>query len=198
MFKLLICDMDGVLADSEKAWYALFNAALRSISRRPLAKEEFLNVVWTHRLEELAQPYFAMAIEEVRKLFDSHMAVFNENLLAFPDIPHTLQILKGKGVKLAIATNSHSTITENILSRLGIKGYFDAIMTGDKVLHGKPAPDMLLELLKILKVKPEEAIFVGDTDKDRLAAEAAKILFVGVNMAGKGRIKKFSEILTFL
>ncbi|MFZ5888318.1 MAG: HAD-IIIA family hydrolase [Chloroflexota bacterium] len=42
----------------------------------------------------------------------------------------------------------------------------------------KPAPGMLIDLMDALGVTPEETVFVGDRDEDRLAAQAAGVRFM--------------------
>jgi phosphoglycolate phosphatase len=82
---------------------------------------------------------------------------------------------------LAIATNAHRAITIQSLKSLGILYIFDDIVCGDDVTEAKPNPQMLFKILESLEKQPEEAIFVGDGERDMLASERAKIDFILVN-----------------
>ncbi len=83
--------------------------------------------------------------------------------------------LKAKGLKLAIASNNcHATI-EKALGLAGVFQYFDLIVGRDDVLQTKPAPDMLLKIAWKFKLKKDEILFIGDSENDRKAGEAAKI-----------------------
>ena len=51
--------------------------------------------------------------------------------------------------------------------------YFGSVVTGDDVIHQKPAPDGLFEVARQLGVAPEACIFVGDSPADINAGKAA-------------------------
>ena len=66
---------------------------------------------------------------------------------------------------------------------------------GTDVARGKPAPDMVLEACRRLRVAPAEALVVGDSRYDRDAAAAAKVRFVGLRIAGDRRIERLGGLL---
>ena len=75
----------------------------------------------------------------------------------------TLQYLKEKGIKIGLAT---STIRERAMKYLtdhDIYKYFDKLIFGNMVEHGKPAPDIYLKACEELGVKPEETVAVEDS-----------------------------------
>ena len=62
---------------------------------------------------------------------------------------------------------------------LALGEFFDAVMTADDVVKPKPAPDMLVQICRGLKIMPHEAVFVGDTETDMTAGEAAGCFVIG-------------------
>ncbi len=50
----------------------------------------------------------------------------------------------------------------------------------DSKLRPKPHPDMVLEALRILKTPPEEALMIGDSEWDEIAASSAGVKFIGI------------------
>ncbi len=62
-----------------------------------------------------------------------------------PGCVECLSCLKEHGVPMALATSTRLEIAEKNLTRMGIREYFDAIVTGQMVERGKPAPDIFLE-----------------------------------------------------
>lgn len=94
--------------------------------------------------------------------------------------------LKARGHKVCIATSSSMAMTQVMTRKF--KWPVDMVVTADDVERGKPAPDMLLKILKALK---GPAVFIGDARYDRQAAAAAGIpvLILGED------IKSLEEIL---
>lgn len=84
--------------------------------------------------------------------------------------------LKEAGFVLGIATNGVTSITEEILERLGIKDLFAVVVGADMVETSKPAPDMILHASKQLGFLVENVVYVGDQPTDIRAAIAAKTL----------------------
>lgn len=87
---------------------------------------------------------------------------------------------KLKKYKLAIFTGRPKEEADFGLDRFKIKKYFNSIVVKEDVRETKPAPEGLLKTLKILKVKNNEAIYVGDNLADLKAAKNANINFIGV------------------
>ena len=90
--------------------------------------------------------------------------------------------IKKKGYKTAVVSNTQSDIVESILNKFDIKKYFDIIVGGERVKHGKPNPEIVHIACKELKIKPGESILVGDTIYDKGAAEAAGCRFIGYKL----------------
>ena len=86
-----------------------------------------------------------------------------------------LEDLKKKNIKMAVAS---STRYERVLSNLKsikVDHYFDAIIGGDQIQHGKPAPDIFLKAVELLGVSKEDALVLEDSKNGILAAHAGNI-----------------------
>jgi len=79
---------------------------------------------------------------------------------------------------VVFSVNLHRTI-ETGLSRMGIP-FVSGIVGCDDVLHWKPDPEGLTRLLAAAHIDASEAVFVGDSDRDQGAAEAAGVDFFRV------------------
>ena len=90
----------------------------------------------------------------------------------YPGAADTLAELAKRGKRLAVVTSS---FTEAITGQMHAAGLdpalFDAIVTGDDVTEYKPHPEATFLALAKLGAQPEEALFVGDTDKDILSGK---------------------------
>lgn len=76
----------------------------------------------------------------------------------------TLIQLKEKNPRLAIISNfDHAPTAYGLLDKFGIRNYFERILISEEIGWRKPKADIFLEALGLLRVKPEDAIFIGDS-----------------------------------
>lgn len=98
---------------------------------------------------------------------------------AFPGIAETLDNLSQRpGSHLAIGTSKiRPEYDQYFADRFFFAGLFDDVVTSDVIKAGKPAPDMVEKAVADLGVKPDQAVYVGDTINDLKAAHAAGVAF---------------------
>jgi HAD superfamily hydrolase (TIGR01662 family) len=90
--------------------------------------------------------------------------VSQRNYRLSPGARGCLDMLRSKGVKMAVVSNHHnydSLITH--LKEIGIRDYFQVVIASEKVGVRKPNPEIFEIALKRLKVGKEHAVFVGDS-----------------------------------
>jgi pyrophosphatase PpaX len=102
----------------------------------------------------------------------------NSNL--FDGVPEVLDVLKKKGLKMAIVTTRSRKELLRIMKMLSIKSYFSAAVSRDDVKTGKPSPDPVLFALKQLGLRPDETAMVGDMPTDIEAGKRAGTKTVGL------------------
>jgi phosphoglycolate phosphatase len=114
------------------------------------------------------------------------------------DVRKTLEALKGKGFKIALATTDSHKRAEESLNELGLTAFFDAVLGDDDVEHGKPAPDMILKACKLTRCLPKNAVMVGDSRSDMLMGKNAKVrACIGVltGSTPKEKLEKIADIV---
>ncbi|MDX1252134.1 MAG: phosphoglycolate phosphatase [Gammaproteobacteria bacterium] len=84
-----------------------------------------------------------------------------------------LDYMKGAGYKLGCVTNKAAAFTEPLLKDMGIRDYFEIVVSGDTVAKKKPDPMPLLHAAAFFGVEPHHALMVGDSMSDVKAARAA-------------------------
>ncbi len=183
MKKAIIFDMDGTLVDSSVTIVNAINHVRAKLNLDAMKKELILEKVNDPHLNPAEFFYEVPAFsEEHEKWFSDYYTQNHEKELQLYDgIEELLKNLKGRGYLLAVATNAYRGSTLESLSHLKVLEHFDSIACYDDVGRGKPSPDMLEKNLKDLNVSVEESLFIGDSERDLLAAEALNMDYIMVN-----------------
>jgi phosphoglycolate phosphatase len=92
---------------------------------------------------------------------------------AYPGVFEGLTTLHTMGLALACVTNKAERFTVPLLKATGLEAFFSAVISGDTAARKKPDAAPVLAACKQLGVVPDEAIMVGDSTNDALAARAA-------------------------
>ncbi len=194
--KAVLFDMDGVLVDSLDTWYHLFCTTLEHFGKSVITKEEFIRQAWSQGYEKVSERYFKdQRIEDVAGYYFSHFLDHKKYLAPMNGACGVLEKLSQKKIRLAVISNTYSRLVNEVLQYVDIHGYFDVIIGGDDVESGKPAPDMVFLACRRLDIKPDEAVVVGDTEYDMMAARAAGAMAVGYKTAGDVRIEALTDLL---
>jgi HAD superfamily hydrolase (TIGR01509 family) len=97
-----------------------------------------------------------------------------------PGIRDVLVSLKGKGVRLAVLTNSGRKAATRSLTIAGLLGLFEFVLTRDDTETMKPRPEGLLQAISMLSLPKESVYYIGDTPYDVMAAKGAGVNSVSV------------------
>lgn len=176
----VVFDLDGTLIDSAPDLQAAINRILAEAGRGPLAVEAVKAMVGDG-VPKLVERAFA-ATGGLPDDMAAWVARFGEDYenCGFP-LTHpfagTLAVLaqlRDAGLPLALCTNKPQVATEEILERLGLAGFFGAVIGGDAVPGmRKPHPGHLLAAIKALGVEPARSVMVGDHLNDLSCARGA-------------------------
>jgi phosphoglycolate phosphatase len=183
MKKAVIFDMDGTLVDSSVTIVNAINYVRGKLNLEPLETNLILEKVNDPDLDPARYFYEVPAFTPQHEAWFSDYYTENheKELQLYNGVKELLESLKSKGFKLAIATNSYRGSTIESLSHLNIIEYFESLACYDDVGRGKPAPDMLEKNLKDLELNAEDTVFVGDSERDLLASNSAKIDYIMIN-----------------
>lgn len=186
--KAAIFDVDGTLVDSvdlhAAAWqraFAQFGHDVSFIDARGQIGKGGDKLIPTF-LSEAEQADHGEAMEEYRtKLYRSD---YMHLVRPFTAVPELLRCLREAGLKVAVASSAKQTELDVYLDVAGIGDLIDANTCSDDVGDSKPDPDIFEAVLKKLGCAAHEAIVIGDTPYDAIAAKKAGIESIGVLSGG--------------
>ncbi len=98
-----------------------------------------------------------------------------------PGVMDTLNMLKEKGIKVAIGSSSRNTPI--ILRQIQLDHFFDAVADGNAITRSKPDPEVFLLAAKLLGLAPANCLVVEDADAGVEAALAGQMRVLGVGGA---------------
>ena len=145
--------------------------------------------------------------EEFLQLYEDFIC--NETVF-FPEMLELLAELERRSLPWGIVTNKPHRFTVPLVEKLGLTQRVACIVSGDIVPRAKPFPDSLLRAAEIIKLSPENIVYIGDDERDIQAARAANMPsiiasygYLGVNThpeqwQANGEIKTPKELLNFL
>jgi len=91
----------------------------------------------------------------------------------------------GLGCRWGVVTNKPSRFTTELLPRIGLQ-QAQCVVSGDSTPHAKPHPEPLLEAARRLAVAPQDCWYVGDDERDMVAARAAGMSSIAVTWGYRG------------
>ncbi|NCD07397.1 MAG: HAD family hydrolase [Spirochaetia bacterium] len=183
-YKLIIFDFDGTLVDSSPGIYSTANWSVKQLGMKEETDIKQLNKFIGPPLKDCFKLTFNMADELLDKACDIYRDRYFEKgqyeVSVFDGIEMVLKSLKSEGYHLAIATMKYREIVFSMLKNLGLAKYFEYI-DGTNIEGTKYKAQILEEILVHFNIDKEDAILVGDTNHDKLAAKKANIDFLAVS-----------------
>ena len=185
-------DLDGTLVDSVYQHVLAWREALEQAGIE-------LAVWRIHRRIGMSGGLFLDALgretgrrltpDDVTRIQQAHATAFKRQVSAVHPLPGAVDLLaylSRSRVPWAIATSGRLESARPLLEMLGVAPGVPVI-TRDQVEHAKPDPDLFLAAAAQLDVPADEAVVVGDSVWDLLAARRARALGVGLLSGGYGQ-----------
>lgn len=184
--KLVIFDLDGTLLNTLEDLANSTNFALSKFNYPTRTIDEIRNFVGNGvaKLIERAIPDSNNNpnYEDCLSVFKEHYSLNKYNKTApYEGIIELLKTLKESNYKIAVVSNKFDTAVKELC-----KKYFPNLIDiaiGENEAGGikkKPAPDTVLQALNILNIKPENSVYIGDSDVDIMTAKNSNMPCISV------------------
>ncbi|MFD1427366.1 HAD family hydrolase [Kroppenstedtia sanguinis] len=177
--KAVIFDFDGLILDTETAWYESYRKTLLEYYQFDLPLEEFVKcvgsddtVLFVYLQEKLGDALDADLIRTRAKMWHTEKV---KEAQAREGVAQYLEDARKADLKIALATSSTREWATTHLTNLNLISYFDHLITQDDVKRIKPAPDLFLKTLDVLGIQPHEGIVFEDSLNGLIAANRSNL-----------------------
>ena len=176
MIKGAIFDMDGILFDTERVYFDVWKELAKEYNVE--LDKDFMRVIsgttGKHKCEIVARFY---SVEDGSEIVATCSKRVKEKLAKHIDVKkgvyEILKRLKEMGLRTAVASSSALEQIEKNLRQTNTYEFFDVLVSGRQVPHGKPAPDVFLLAAEKIGCKPEECYVFEDSENGVRAGHAS-------------------------
>ena len=183
-YSTYIFDLDGTLLNTLNDLAASTNYALRSVNLPEHSIDDVRRFVGNG-----VRKLMERAIEggDRNPLFDEAYATFRKHYLEhgldttqpYPGIMDMLKELKTRGKRVAVVSNKFYDATQELVKHFF--GEYVEVAIGEREnIRKKPAPDTVLEAMRMLGVGKDNAVYIGDSDVDFNTAKNVGIPCISV------------------
>jgi phosphoglycolate phosphatase len=167
--------MDGTLIDSSRLIGGAINHVRDALGLTPMPIDHIVKHVNEPSINPAEFFYKTPSFtDEQYRLFDEYYHNnLTDSITLYDGIIELLDALKTK--TLTVATNASDAFANRLLEEMELSHYFTHIQGVNGILKSKPSPDMLNHLLKQTQIDKHATVLIGDSIKDKLAADQAGI-----------------------
>lgn len=181
--KMIFFDVDDTLLDHRYSEYLGIKAFYNKYKHEILSEEEFFYKLWCQVSDKYFQRYLKgditfseqqirrvqeifnfsgieLSNEEAKKRFDIYLNKYQENWKPFNDVITCLNELTG--YRLGIISNGDLKQQFLKLDRLGIRNYFEIIVTAGEIGIAKPSVELFKIACNMINEQPKECYYIGD------------------------------------
>lgn len=174
-FDAALFDIDGTILNTGEYIFQAYKYTMALYFKKEITWEDVVPVLGL----PFKECYGILTnLEEVDYLMETHHQYQIKNshsVKAYENTLKTLRELKKAGVAIAAVTSHTGELLIRNLKIANLDKYFKIIVTPTDVEKPKPDPESVFKALEILKVKPDKAVFIGDSPADIQAGKAAGV-----------------------
>ena len=179
----IVFDADGTLFDTERLARTVWLGVAREWKAAAI-EEHYMELIGRNRegivslLKSVCPPDFPLDDFLQTCSQRSREKLNREGVPVKEGAREVLELCACKGLLVAMATSSGWPTTQFKLENSGLDRYFQAVITGDKVSHGKPHPEIYLTACQALGIDPVHSMAVEDSKNGVFSAHAAGMITV--------------------
>ncbi len=167
MIRVVIFDMDGVMIDSKPLWEKTekIMMARKGLVYNPVYREKIIGL-GQKESAVLLKKTFSLN-ENIEDIIDQRISVlldiYDRELSLVRGLTELLDSVSKSTLKVALASSSPLRVIEFVLCKFDLNKYFDLVVSGDMVEHGKPSPDIYNYTAESLGLECDECVVIEDS-----------------------------------
>lgn len=186
----VIFDLDGTLVDTAPDLAGALNHCLDIDGHAPFEVSQMRGLVGRGAAALLKRGYTIRGgrepseekLDTLRATFlDYYRDHIADDSRPFDGVEAVLDTLKSRGIPLGVCTNKPHEMAVTLLGHLGWGGVFGCVVGGDLLGFKKPDPRHVFAVSDTLNVNRDDCVFVGDSEVDYEAAQAANMRMILVS-----------------
>jgi phosphoglycolate phosphatase len=180
MIEAVIFDFDGTLVDTIGCIWEEYQRVIEVMGLRKISKREFTHHIGRAWEDILKTMWPGVDTKEFTKHYRLHVEKFKK----FPGTDEMLMQLMKDHPLFIMTSRGEKTFYPGMKEACLNLDVFKATYHRDSLKFNKPDPRALLEVCKFQEIKPNEAVYIGDSIIDAQCALNAKLNFVAVLTGG--------------
>jgi HAD superfamily hydrolase (TIGR01509 family) len=185
-FDAVIFDMDGVIADSEPVYGAMFNTMMAPLGYH--LDEPLLRRLMGHGMREtweILEAHFNIAnVDRVIAEYDASLpGALAQVEHTLPGVHEVIAAVEQRRLRLGLGSSSKRAWIDALLGGVGLTREFPLIVTAEDVAHAKPAPDIYLRVAELMGVAPARCLVIEDTPAGVASGKSAGMFVVQTRSA---------------
>lgn len=199
----VIFDMDGLMLDTERIALIVWRQAAADLGFTlgdDVAEQMVGRTSATNRL--MLQMHFGekFSYDELLALADSRYreTLDRDGVPRKDGLIELLDFLESRQIPRAVATSTARDLARHKLEQAGVARYFDVIVGGNEVAHGKPAPDIFLRAAERLTKRPAECVVLEDSGPGIQGAADAGMLTILIPDGGRVPARETRDRASFV
>ena len=174
-YKAIIYDIDGTILDTLEMNIVPLMKIIEEETGKKVAYEELLKYAGAPCLKTMAD----LKIKNIEKTYARWVKYVNEyehGAKLYEGFETVFEKFDGKIIQAIVSSKMVAQYQIDVVEK-GIDKYFKVAILADDTTKHKPDPEPIYKCLDKIPIKPEEAIFIGDSINDYLAAKNAGVDF---------------------
>lgn len=167
----VLMDLDGTLLDTALDLADVLNQLRLEQGMEPIPFDDIRPWV-SHGSQGLLRVGFDLEpgqkdFEALKKrLLDLYQDQLAVKTRLFPTMDQVLKTLENHHIIWGVVTNKPAWLTEPLLEQLNLTERCACVVSGDTTEFSKPHPQPLLHACRLMGLRPEECVYVGDAPRD--------------------------------
>jgi len=202
-YKAFLFDLNGTMINDMPyhitAWHRIMNELGAGITLDRMKQECYGK---NHDVIERVFPNRFTDGEKTKMSFEKekqYQKEFKPHLKLIDGLEEFLKHAQAAGIKLGIGSAAIMSNIDFVLDGLGIRKYFDAIVSADDVTKSKPEPETWLQCAKKLGLKSGDCLVFEDSPKGAESAlDAGMKAIIIANLHNRDEFSSFSHVIGFI